>query len=245
MRPQLSMFMFLAAVTACGSSSHSNPDATKNPDAKVFMDAPPNVPAMITISGTGTDQGLTSKPYDGAVVAVYKRSDPSTPLGMATTDAQGKYSIQIATGGMVVDGYIKSTKANHADGYGFPAIPWQADDPNADPQGLGTGLYSILSGMLGSSAGKGLIVINLVDASGHAVAGATITTTPGSDKYSYNGDNGQPDGSKVMTNTDGIGFAGGVPPGKVTISATKAGVVFKSHEIDVHADAFTTATITE
>src|ERR1051326_8793105 len=113
-------FTLLLVVTACSSSSGNSgtpadADLTKH-DAKVFMDAPPSVPAMITIAGTATEQGSSgSTPLAGASIAIYKRGNDNTPLGTATSDAQGKYSIQIMTGGTVVDGYIKTTKSGYAD----------------------------------------------------------------------------------------------------------------------------------
>jgi len=238
----------LFVVAACGSSGNNNPKVDAGPDAKIWMDAPPSVPAMITISGTAVEQGQnTNTPLPGVKVAVFKRSNESTPLGMATSDAQGKYSIQVTTGGMVVDGYVKATISGHPDSYAFPAIPWQADDTSADPQMITQSNYDQLSlFILSRQAGQGLVIVNVTDASGHGVAGASIATSPASPHYAYmDPSSGIPNASLTMTATDGIAFAAGMAPGEVMLNATKSGSTFKSHALNIHADAFTTTSITE
>src|SRR3954454_17211325 len=96
---------FVLLIAACGGSS-SNPggaDASGGADAQVFNDAPPSVPAMITIAGTAYDSGQNnSTPLAGVAIALKSRSDDST-IASATSDAQGKYSLPVTTGGHVVD----------------------------------------------------------------------------------------------------------------------------------------------
>src|SRR5258708_21768245 len=114
---------------ACSTHHGSGPsDAPVGPkdapvflDGFVFMDAPPNVPLMITVSGTTTSQGLNStNPVAGATVGVYRESADTTPLATATSDAMGKFTMTVPTGGQPIAWFIKSTATNYLDTYAYP-----------------------------------------------------------------------------------------------------------------------------
>jgi len=233
---------------ACGGGGGNNPavDAsTDKMDARVFLDAPPNVPAMITISGTATEQASGGgTPLPGATIGIFKTSDETTALATTTSDAQGNYSLVLTTNGLVVDGFIKTSKSGYADNYAYPVKPWEANT-SADPQLLKKGTFDALRFFVGSDMGKGLVVINVVDASDMPVAGATVSSTPASGKYAYSDASGNPSTSVTATAADGLAFMLSVPPGQITISADKSGATFKSHALNAHADAFTTTSITE
>src|SRR5207248_1347868 len=111
----------LAILAACGGSSGGNPadsngggsDGSNNgsADAQIFMDAPQNVPAMITISGQANERTANgASPVQGAIVGAYKSSNEATPVAMATTDAMGNFSITVMTNNMPLDGFLKATK---------------------------------------------------------------------------------------------------------------------------------------
>jgi hypothetical protein len=227
---------------ACGGGS-GNSNADAGADAHVFLDAPPVVPQMITIAGMSTEDGQSSStPLAGVAISVVKQSDETTPLATATTDAQGKYSVMVPTGGGVVDAYIVATKSGYADNYVYPAAPFQTDTLMANANLITSSNFNLLGIFTGQQTGKGLIVIEILDANMMPVMGATVTSTPAS-TYRYSDSNGTPT-STTATAADGTAFLINVPPGHVDVSATKAGMVLKTHGIAAHADKFTTTVIT-
>jgi hypothetical protein len=239
----MKLLSFVLVVAACGGSSKSNnPDG--GPDARVFNDAPPNVPAMITIGGTAKDNGQSSStPLAGVAITLKNRADDSM-IGSATSDAQGKYSMSVTTGGHVVDAYILATKSGYADAAAFPAAPWAADNAMADSNLITSGNFNLLTLYTGQQSGNGIIVAEILDSSSMPVEGATVASTPASGKYLYSDSSGTP-ASRPSTNTDGTSFLVNVPPGSVSISATKSGSSFKSHSVTALANTFTSTVVTE
>ncbi len=237
---------FVLLIAACGKSP-SNPagaDAPAQSDARVFLDAPPNVPAMITIGGTAYDSGNNSStPLAGVAISLKNRADDST-IASATSDAQGKYSMSVTTGGHVVDAYLLATKTGYVDAASFPAAPFQADEPKADSNLVTTNNFNLLSLYTGQQASNGIIVAELLDASSMPVAGAAVSSSPAAAKYMYSDSSGTP-ASLNATNTDGTSFLINVGPGPVTINATKSGSTFKSHTVTAKANTFTSTVITE
>lgn len=233
----------LIALAACGGSTGNGNGADAATDSKVFMDAPPSVPAMITIAGTASEDGQsTSTPLAGVAIAIYKVGDDNTPLATATTDAQGKYSVMVATGGHVVDAYVKASKSGYVDNDAFPPAPFQADALAANANMITTGNFGFLKLIGGAHDGMGLIIVEILDTSSMSVMGATVTSSPASGSYKYSDTSGTPT-STTGTAADGAAFMFDVPPGMVQVQAMKAGMTFKAHSINAHADAFTTTVI--
>ncbi len=238
----MKLYPFVLLIAACGGgSSHTKPDA--GPDARVFNDAPPSVPATITIGGTAFDSGQgSSTPLAGVTISLKNRADDSQ-LASATSDASGKYSMSVTTGGHVVDAYILATMSGYADAAAFPAGPFAADNDKADSNLITSTNFNLLSIYTGQQSGNGIIVAEILDASSMPVAGATVASSPAS-TYRYSDANGRPS-STTSTNTDGTSFLVNVPVGAVTLSATKTGDAFKSHTVTARADTFTSTVITE
>jgi len=240
---------FGLVLAACGGGGNNNTgdddDGSNTPmaDARVFLDAPPSVPAMITISGTANDNGQSSStPLDGATISLLSVADDSM-LATATTGADGKYSMSVTTNGHVVDAYVLATKSGYTDAAAFPAAPFAADEPKADSNLVTTGNFSLLGFYTGQMAGKGIAVVAILDASGTAVMGAMVSSTPAA-TYRYSDSNGTPS-STTSTNSDGAAFLINMTPGTVSVSATKSGSVFKTHAIKVRANTFTSTVIRE
>ena len=208
----------------------------------------PTAPAMITVSGTATKrEGISSSPAAGVMVAAYKNSDPNTAVATTMTDAQGMYSIMIPTGGVAVDGYLKATLASFLDTYLYPPKPLAADFANASLNIVNQGTVDTLSGTLcqrAQDAGMGLVAVLVADAANMPVVGATVSSTPAAAKYCYNGNNGLPMASATMTAADGIAYMINLPPGEVTVNATKSGTTFVSHKVNARAGTLTTTPIT-
>jgi len=240
MKALVSMLVFLVA---CGSHS-SGADGSGGDDApKVFMDAPAMVPQMITISGTASEQAQSgATPLAGVTIGIYRTSDESTALATAMTDAQGKYSVMVPTGGHDVDGFIKATKSGYVDTYAYPASPWIASSTLGDANMLSTSTFGLLVSFGGGHSGNGVITMIVTDTSNMPVMGATVTTSPASGAYKYSDSSGFPT-STTATAADGLSFMFDVPPGNVTVNAMKPGMQFHAHALNARADKFTTTVI--
>jgi len=217
------------------------------PDAKVFMDAPPIVPQMITISGKTTERGLSGETnVAGVMLAVYASSNESTPLAMATSDAQGMFTLTVTTMGMPIDGYVLAKKGGYVDLYMYDTGPFIDSFADANLNMITPGNKDFLSSLAGGNqmAGKGLIGLQVRDASGNPVAGATVSSTPASGSYHYTGSNGLPDSAATMTSADGVAFMFNVPSGAITVTASKSGLTFHPHAVKAPADKMTTTSVT-
>jgi len=176
----------------------------------------------------------------------FASSNESTALGMATSAADGKYSITVMTNGAPLDGFLKASKSGYVDVYMYPASPFITNEMDAGVNMMTPSnkdfLNSLASG--GQTAGKGLIGLQVRDAAGNPVEGATISSTPASGAYRYNNTSGLPSGNATATSTDGVAFMFNVPSGPITVTATKAGMSFKAHVVTARADKMTTTSVT-
>jgi hypothetical protein len=209
------------------------------------MDAPPNVPAMITVSGVATERSTSSTPRQGVMIGAYRNSDPNTPVVTTTSDAAGMYTMTITTNGMPLDGYIKATYTGLLDTYLYPPRPLVADFAGASIFMVSANTLGLLSNLLcrnEQDLAKGVVAVLVTDATDTAVGGATISSTPAAAKYCYNM-GGNPNGDATMTDTDGIGYMINLPAGEVTVSASKSGSTFSSHKVNARAGVLTTTVI--
>jgi hypothetical protein len=209
------------------------------------MDAPPNVPATITVSGIATERSTSSTPRMGVMIGAYRNSDPNTPVATATTDAAGMYTLTITTNGMPLDGYVKATYTGLLDTYLYPPKPLIADFDGASIFMVSSSTLGLLSNLLcrnDQDLAKGLVAVLVTDAADMPVAGAAVSSTPAAAKYCYNM-GGNPTGDATMTDVDGIGYMLNLPPGEVTVSASKSGSTFFSHKVNARAGTLTTTVI--
>src|SRR5690349_13800922 len=97
--------LLLGAVAACGGGSKNNgPDASPPPaDGTTGVDSGTDTPAGSGIVISGAAMEITAggnMPVSGATIAAFSNTDETTPAAMATTDAQGMYSLTLPmTGG--------------------------------------------------------------------------------------------------------------------------------------------------
>jgi hypothetical protein len=194
------------------------------------------------VTGTATSNSASSStPLAGAAIELLKSSDDSV-LGSATSGADGSYTMTITTNGAVVDGYVKATGSGVVDTYTYPPAPLAAS-AEIDSALITTSNFGLLGGVSGQSSTMGFIAVTVTDASGTAIDGAAIASSPASGKYYY--DSGGIPSAGSATSSDGQGYFVNVPSGAVTINATKTGLTFKSHVVKAPAGAFTNTTITE
>jgi hypothetical protein len=201
------------------------------------------VPATIKISGQALVQDqTTTSPQVGAAIAIYATSDDSTPLGTATTDSGGNYSITLTTNGAAIDGYIKATKSGLVDTYVYPPTPMATDSSDATASMVSTSNYSELLGIEGASTSKGFIILIAMDSALSPLQGATVTTSPSTGTVTYMNSSDEPF-STSSTYTDGLAFLFDVPVGDVSVAASKTGSTFTSHTVSAHANSLTTTVV--
>lgn len=245
----------LLGLAACGSDGKSTPDSSGGggddapPPADARIDAPP-APPMITVTGTALSRGTSgSTPVADALIQIFRDTNESTPLAMTTTNAQGVFTLTVATGGVAVEGFLKATKATFKDTYLYPPGPIAADT-TAPVNMIATSLWDTLStlAMGNQMDGNGLIALIVVDGSAATsmpVAGATVSSNPAATAVRYSGALGLPSPQPTATATDGLAYLFNVRPNvPVTVSATKAGSTFKSHGLKAWPDNLTTTLIT-
>ncbi len=193
----------------------------------------------LTLTGSSVQQGQSgASPLAGATIAAY-RVGSDTPVAMATSDAQGKYTLSIETAPF--DGYIKASKSSYADTYVYPASPWTAD-ASIETSQLSSTTFSLLNTFAGGDSDKGLIIATIVDANGEPVSGAKISSAPAAGSYKYSDGTGSPTGGST-TPEDGVAFYMSAPVGNVALSAFKNGMTFKSHFVTTHGGALVTTEI--
>jgi hypothetical protein len=241
-------------VVGCGSDGKDkgNTDASvgNGPDAKQFLDAPPTMNAMITISGQATSRDTSgSAPQANVTIEAFRNSNENTPIATTTTDAQGNYSLTIQTNGEAVDGFLKATKTGFVTTYLYPPYPLMMDYANAPVLMVSPMTYDALCNLAqaGCARGDGIGLIGLVVTDGaNPVGGATVSSTPAANPIRYNALVGTlvlPSTTATSTYTDGVAYLFNLPPGQVTVSATKTGSQFASHGLKAWANELTTTVI--
>jgi hypothetical protein len=247
MKTHLAIAVF---VVACGGPSSNMPgddDPDPTVDARVFMDAPGTVPAMITLAGTATETGFSgTSPVDGVTCALFAKSDETTPIGTSTTGADGRYMFVVTTNGQPFDGYIKATKQGYVDLYVYETAPLTGDSTNQGFNMITPNNMRSLSNIAGGDQEmtQGLVGLMVADASGSPVEGASVSSNPASGAYRYMNGSGFPSSSATATADDSVAFMFNAPPGELTISATKSGATFRSHTIKIRPGVFTSTAIT-
>lgn len=219
-------------LAACGgSSSKGNADGNNSADA-------PTAPAMVTFSGTVTEKP-SGKLLAGVMLGAYKEGG-TTPVATATSDAQGAFTMTIPTGGVALQGYVQATFSGYVDSYLYPPTPVAADTTGVTVYMVTPDTLTLLSKnfcMSEQLTTKGAIAVEVLDASMAMVQGAVVSSQPTASKYCYN--SGQfPSSTATMTDTDGIGYMLNVT-GTTTVSATKSGITFMSHQVNARAGALT------
>jgi hypothetical protein len=217
----------------CGNDDSSNSG----------VDAP-NVPAMLTISGTVIARSTSSDPLANALIEAYYTSNDATPIAMTTSNASGEYAIELATNGQPIVGYLKATAGAYLDTYLYPPGAVVADLVGAPINMLTANTLSLLANTLcgaNQTASNGVIAAVVVDATLTPVAGATLAVAPAANKICYN-DGGFPNRDATATDTDGVGYMFNVT-GQASVSAMKSGLTFQSVTLNARGGTFTTTLI--
>lgn len=218
---------------ACGGSSGN--DNTGGVDALVGG-------STIKISGTAT-QVPAGTVIAGATISAYASSDETTAIAVATTGADGKYTLSVP-GGMSLDGYLKASAAGNVDTYLYSPAPITADFSQASINMVGTSTYGFINSVGPAQTTDAMVVLLVVDSATSlgVVEGAVVTSVPMAKATAYTGALLPQPGAG--TKADGTAFLIGLTPGMVTVSATKPGLSLKPTTVKARAGVFTTTLIT-
>lgn len=243
--------LLVSFLVACGGGGGGggDPDGNNNGGGDGpgggQMDAPSNVPAMITISGTTSSIGISGRtPQGGVTVTAFRASDDSM-VAMATSSndaaTKGQFTLMMATNGVPLDGYVTASMgATYLPTYLYPPAPLVADYAGVTVLLLTQSTFDTAQTLVqvNQTPGMAFVGAEIVDAAAATVAGAVLTSTPAG-TVKYNGANGLPSKTAAATATDGVAYVFNVAAGAVSVGATKTGSTFTTHSIKARADAIT------
>lgn len=206
------------------------PDAPAGPDLSCLGDAPPTTaPAMITVRSTLTDLA-TGQPVADVGYELRRRID-DTIAGAATSAADGRVAVTVATGGAPLDVYVRYGKAGYATFYDYFADPLIADltlvDGVTTPAGY-AGYYPV---DLPADPAAGTLALVVRDCAGAPLPGVAIALTPPAARMI-----GLTAG---VTGPTGEVYGLNVPAGAVTIAMTLDGTALQSQAVTAFASGVT------
>ena len=244
--------LVLAAAVGCSSESGGNGgvDAAGGGSGSQFLDAPATTVTQVTISGTASEVSQSGQtPLAGVKIEAFRNANETTPIATTTTDAQGNYSLTVQTNGEVIDGFLKATKTGYKDTYLYPPYAIMMDFSGGSVLMLTQQTWDTLDNLTNANQmdGKGVVALIVTDGM-NPVGGAMVSSTPAASPAParYNATVGTltlPSSTASMTHTDGVAYLFNLPPGQVTVSATKTGSTFASHKVKAWADNLTTTVI--
>jgi hypothetical protein len=196
--------------------------------------APTTAPPTITLAGNVQEISISnSGPVADATVAAVNAANDQT-IASDVSEADGGFSIDLATGGTPVNAYASLTKAGYRRTVVYPPAPLDASFDGLPAPVVTPMTFDLISGFTESGnpqndAANGALLILVTDCAGAFVNGATVTAVQG----------GNPVGEIV----DLTAFADGayafinVPAGTVTVNATYNGTTFRAHDVKAFANS--------
>lgn len=226
------LLALLPLVAACSESN------TPDPGFECLgAPIPTTAPATVTVSGQIRQNAISPTALGGAIITAF-RIGVTDSLAVDTSNTPGFYSLSITTGGTPVNGYLRVTHSGQVDTYAYPSRPLFADLTTNILMPTTTEL-----GLLGQAvqvdqaAGNGFIGVIVKDCNGTAIAGATVSTSPGGTVRYNSGSTPSP--SATSTSSDGVAYVFNLTAGNVTVMANAGGNVLRQHVVNARADVVT------
>lgn len=197
----------------------------------------------IDVGGVATEISAGGEePVEGVVITLFSAADAE--LGTATTDATGAYSVEVATGGTPITGYLRAIQKGYLDTYLYPPRPLAASTTAAAATMITSGTFDLLGSLaLGDAPadGMGHVVVVVVDCNDDPVQGAVVTSSPaGTVRYNAGG---FPSDTATATGADGIAYVFNLTPGTVSVDASFDGTSLREHDVTARADVLTTTIV--
>ena len=229
----------LIVLAACGKDSTGG---NSGPYRCLGDPLPTSAPANIMVTGVVTHGVIAPGPDSGATVTAYQIGN-ATPLALTTTAANGTFSVNPATGGVPLDGYLQVSKTGYVTTFAYPPAPLAANAQQSVVIVTATEFNNI-AGALGitQDPSKGFIALVVEDCDGTPIAGATVTTNPAG-TYRYNA-GGFPSNSASSTSADGIAYVFNVTAGNVVVMAQGGGHTLRSHTVAANTTGIVLTAIT-
>jgi hypothetical protein len=232
----------LLVLAACGGDGGGGPSSNPGPFDCLGEPLPTTAGDPLVVTGIVRSNPITPAALAGAQVIGY-RTGNATRLDSTASDANGNYTLTLATGGQPLDGYVRVFKSGYIDTYGYPPAPLVASATQSALLITTSDLAAL--GMLAGvtqSAGKGLIALVVSDCNGTPLAGATVSSNPaGTLRYNSGG---FPSSSATATSADGVAYILNVTAGDVVVSASATSHVLRSHTVNARADVVTLTGVT-
>jgi hypothetical protein len=253
----------VVALAACGSSNSKPADAhmaDSGPDAKVFLDAAPDAPAMADLSCLGMPFPMTAPPtvdvagstntlnsmfqptpVAGATVDACPAASLTCPangmgkrLATATSDAMGAFTLSaLPTSNVPLDLYIKATATGDLTSFVYPPHPLAASLPTAPVLMLDVNQQAFIAGVANVTItpGDATVLVLVVDCASHPISGATAIVQQNGMDVGQPFTSGQAMGGTLVFNVPADTAASGT-----TIGASYMGMNFPTHPVTAFAD---------
>lgn len=243
-------WLVLVLLAGCGrlgfdESAAEAPDAGITPQgaeadaATVRLGPCPSTPrsgGALRISGTTVDIPAFGGaiPRSGVTIELSTTLD-GTPMVQTSSAGDGTYTLSVPMSGNELTGYIALREEGLLPSLLVPDGPIDGDivdmySPVTSDPAVST-LY-LLSGV-SRKASAGTLGIMVLDCDGVPVVDARVSITPAPAAMVYTDDEGSPNGSLTTTRGTGLVYALNVPVGTVTVTASKTGEAFMTHEVPV------------
>lgn len=199
----------------------------------------PEGTTSLTLSGTIVDTG-----GDGVADATVDVFVPGseTPLGTATSAADGTYSITspVTPGDPAPTPYVRVRHADYVTNFLFPADP-VAENLTFDPIMFDPGSLNLLYTVLGDtkrSDTASTTATLMVDCGFDPIDGAVFTSTPAAEKILYIDTSSALPAPEADGNTAPNGLALGlnVPLGTVSVGGSYGALTMESHDVITSTD---------
>lgn len=262
----MTRWIALVTLLAACSEPAAEPDAGMLPDARLLPDGavadavvpdaadptlaclgqppPATAPDPLAVGGTVfsvVDLEIAQLP--GATVEVRRRADDAL-LVEAVTDGEGRFDVEVSSGGLPVDAYFQVV----ADGYlptrGLPGYPL-AGGENALLVAADAAEVAAWYAQVGDTyePDARTVIAGVADCEGHGVAGASVTVAPPPATLTYYDDPARAWNPALEASTNGFALLTR-PAASVAVTAAAGDLVFPGQQVAAPPGMLTMAVIT-
>lgn len=224
-----------ARIVIADAAADSSPDSYV-PDVPSYdfscagNSAPTSAPAMITLSGTTQELGMSGpQPLADVTVDTFAVGMPNR-LSRVTSDASGAFSTSVDSGGAPLDGYLRGTAPMYRTTLSFPASPYAQAQVPSPVLMVSNQIFELLTTQVADvqqdDTVNGAMFINIVDCAGTPIDGVDLSVAKAGVEVGEQFDLG-----KLAPQAAGSYFVFNVPDGDVQISAKLGSQALRPHRV--------------